>query len=444
MNEKKLNGRDNFSSKFGFILACIGSAVGMGNIWLFPYRVGQFGGAAFLIPYFIFVFLLGFTGVVEEIAFGRAMENGPLGAFKKALERKGQKGGDIIALIPIIGSFGIAIGYSVVVGWILRFTILSFTGAVTSSSDSGAFFGVIAGRFGSFSWHLAALVIVLLIMSYGIKDGIEKLNKILMPLFFIMFLLLAIRVAFLPGATQGYTFLFYPDWSKLLELKTWIFALGQAFFSLSLAGSGTLVYGSYLKKDVDVVNSAVNIAIYDTIAAMLAALVILPAVFAFSLEPTAGPPLMFIVMPEIFKKMPMGTFFCTVFFVAVAFAAFTSIVNLFETPIETLESKFKLSRFKAVAIVMGLGFISGIFLEDGNVLGSWMDFISINIIPLGAFLAGAMFFWVCGDDFAREQINLGRDKNKANVDWIVPLGKYVFCGLTIFIFVVGIILHGIG
>lgn len=140
----------------------------------------------------------------------------------------------------------------------------------------------------------------------------------------------------------------------------------------------------------------------------------------------------------------MGTFFCTVFFVAVAFAAFTSIVNLFETPIETLESKFKLSRFKAVAIVMGLGFISGIFLEDGNVLGSWMDFISINIIPLGAFLAGAMFFWVCGDDFAREQINLGRDKNKANVDWIVPLGKYVFCGLTIFIFVVGIILHGIG
>lgn len=139
-------------------------------------------------------------------------------------------------------------------------------------------------------------------MSYGIKDGIEKLNKILMPLFFIMFLLLAIRVAFLPGATQGYTFLFYPDWSKLLELKTWIFALGQAFFSLSLAGSGTLVYGSYLKKDVDVVNSAVNIAIYDTIAAMLAALVILPAVFAFSLEPTAGPPLMFIVMPEIFKK----------------------------------------------------------------------------------------------------------------------------------------------
>lgn len=155
-----------------------------------------------------------------------------------------------------------------------------------------------------------------------------------------------------------------------------------SIFSLSLAGSGTLVYGSYLKKDVDVVNSAVNIAIYDTIAAMLAALVILPAVFAFSLEPTAGPPLMFIVMPEIFKKMPMGTFFCTVFFVAVAFAAFTSIVNLFETPIETLESKFKLSRFKAVAIVMGLEVYFWNFLRGRKCFRLLDGLHSINIIPL--------------------------------------------------------------
>lgn len=438
----ELENRDSFQSKIGFILACVGSAVGMGNIWMFPYRVGQLGGAAFLIPYFIFIALLGFTGVVEEMSLGRAMGTGPLGAFKKALERRGKQGGDLIGLIPVFGSLGIAIGYTVVVGWIIKFALQSITGAVTAAENSGAFFGSIAGPFGSVTWHIVAIVLSLIVMCCGISSGIEKVNKIMMPLFFLMFIFLAIRVFFLPGAFVGYEFMLRPDWIKLADPKTWIFALGQAFFSLSLAGSGTVVYGSYLKKDVDVIGSAVYVAVFDTIAAMLAAFVIIPAVFSFGFEPSAGPPLMFIVMPEIFKQIPLGAVVSSIFFIAVLFAGVTSLVNLYETPIEALQQRFHWSRGKSVSVVMSFGFLIGLYVEDGNNLGMLMDFVSIYIIPVGALLAAIMFFWVCGDEFVKEQIYLGREKK--NMDWIVPLGKYIFCGLTIFVILAGIVMRGIG
>ncbi|MEW8973138.1 MAG: sodium-dependent transporter [Tissierellaceae bacterium] len=445
MDNKEFNTletRDTFDSRVGFILACVGSAVGMGNIWLFPYRVGQFGGAAFLIPYFIFVVLIGFTGVIGEMAFGRAMGTGPLGAFKKAMERRGKKHGDLIGLIPVIGSLGIAIGYSVVVGWILRFTVGSITGAVTNSPDSGAYFGMIAGKFGSVGWHFAGLVLTFSIMVAGISAGIEKVNKFMMPAFFGMFLILAVRVLLLPGSGAGYEYLFNPKWELLKDPKTWVFALGQAFFSLSLAGSGTLVYGSYLKKDEDIVNSAVTVSIFDSIAAMLAAFVIIPSVFAFNTDPAAGPPLMFITMPEIFKQMPAGRLFASIFFIAVLFAGMTSLVNLFEAPIESLQERFKFSRAKAVSTVGIIAAIIGVFIEDGDVLGTWMDVVSIYVIPLGALLAGIMFFWICGPKFAREQAQLGRQKQIGT--WFEPMSRYVFVGLTIVVYIMGILYGGIG
>lgn len=445
MDDKRfgtLESRDSFKSRFGFILACIGSAVGMGNIWLFPYRVGQFGGAAFLIPYFIFVILIGFTGVIGEMAFGRAMGTGPLGAFKKAMEKRGKNHGDLIGLIPVIGSLGIAIGYSVVVGWILRFTVGSLSGSLISSPNSGAYFGIIAGKFGSVGWHFAALIITFIVMTAGISEGIEKINKFMMPAFFGMFLILAVRVFFLPGSGVGYTYLFTPEWKALKDPQTWVFALGQAFFSLSLAGSGTLVYGSYLKKSEDIVNSAMIVSIFDAIAAMLAALVIIPSVFAYNLDPAAGPPLMFITMPEIFKQMPAGRLFASIFFIAVLFAAVTSLVNLFEAPIESLQEKFKFSRIKAVTIVGLIGALVGIFIEDGDILGVWMDVVSIYVIPLGAMLAGIMFYWVCGSKFAREQVQLGRQKELGS--WFEPMSKYVFVGLTIIVYILGIFYGGIG
>ncbi len=440
MNNNKT--RDSFNSKIGFILACIGSAVGMGNIWLFPYRVGQFGGAAFLIPYFIFVLLIGFTGVIGEMAFGRSMRNGPLGAFKKAFEKKGLKGGGILGLIPTLAALALGIGYAVVVGWILRFTVGSITGSMLSAENSAAYFGEIAGNYSSISWHILGLVIVFSIMIFGIGKGIEKINKVLMPLFFVLFIFLAIRVFMLGGdVSKGYEYLFNTNWEALSDKKTWIYALGQAFFSLSLAGCGTVVYGSYLDDKEDLVSSAFYVSIFDTIAALLAALVIIPAVFAFGIEPTAGPALMFISLPEVFKTMPAGSIFAIIFFVAVLFAGITSLINIFESPVEALQSKFGLSRHKSIAIIAVIAFAVGVFIE-GDHLSGWMDFVSIYALPLGALLAGFTFFWILGFPFAEDEVSKGRD-HKIGA-WFRVFGKYVFCGITVLVYILGLIYGGIG
>lgn len=433
--------RETFKNRFGFVLACIGSAVGMGNIWMFPYRVGECGGAAFLIPYFFFIFILGFAGVTGEMAFGRAMGAGSIGAFRKATQMRNKNWGGAVGVIPTVASLGIALGYSVVVGWILKFLAGSISGELMNVA-SEEYFGVIASNFGSVPWHLLALGITFVIMVFGVSNGIEKVNKFLMPLFFGLFVILAVRVFFLDGSEAGYQFLLKPDWSYLLQAKTWVYALGQAFFSLSLAGCGTIVYGSYLKKDEDIIASARNVAIFDTLAALLAAFVILPAVFAFQLDPNAGPPLMFITMPKVFQQMPAGKLFSVIFFIAVFVAAITSLINLFETPVEAVQGKFKLSRKKAVLVVALITIPVAVLIESGDVVGTWMDVFSIYLTPLGALLAAIMFFWVCPKGFAREQVQMGREKKIGA--WFEPMTKYVFVGLTVAVFVLGILYGGIG
>lgn len=438
--------RDSFRTRTGFIIACIGSAVGMGNIWLFPARVSSLGGAAFLIPYFICVIVIGFTGVIGEMAFGRAMGAGPMGAFGKATEMrgKGKKLGEGLALIPVLTSFALAIGYSVVVGWILKYLVGSLSGELFKASsvdEFGGMFNAVAGSFGNVGWHIIALVLTFVIMTYGIASGIEKANKIMMPLFFAMFVGMAIYISTLPGASAGYYYLTHPDWSYLLNGKTWVYALGQAFFSLSLAGSGTLVYGSYLKKDVDVPTSARTVAFWDTMAALVAALTIIPAMATAGQELTSGGPgLMFIFLPNVFAQMPGGNLVIIIFFLAVTFAGLTSLVNLFETPVEALQTKFGFSRKKAVAVIGVSGSAIAICIE--GIVSGWMDIFSIYFCPIGAAIAGILFFWVCGKDFVREQVDMGARKKLGN--WFEFASKYVFCGLTIAVLVFGTLLGGIG
>ena len=439
---KDMINRDNFTSKAGFILACIGSAVGMGNIWLFPYRVGQFGGAAFLIPYIIFIVLLGCTGLMGEFAFGRMTQTGPIGSFEYAMESRGYKLGTILGVIPVLGAFGIAVGYAVVVGWFIRFLAGSITGEMISSPDSGVYFGEIAGPFGSVLWHLLAILITGLILSVGVSKGIEKVNKFMMPAFYILFLILFIRVITLNGATEGIKYLLVPKWEYISQPKTWIYALGQAFFSLSLAGSGMIVYGSYLKKDIDIPDSAKNTAIFDTIAAITAGLVIIPAVFAFGFDPASGPPLMFITLPSVFKEMALGQFFAIIFFISVLFASITSLMNLLEVPIEALQNKLKMKRNTSVLLVCSTAFLIGLFIENGDLLGGWMDFVSIYIIPLGALMAGIMFFWIIGIKTAKREIEIGAKKTLGS--WFEPMAKYVFVILTFIVLLGGIMLGGIG
>ena len=398
------------------------------------------------LPYFICVIVIGFTGVIGEMAFGRAMGAGPMGAFGKATEMrgKGKKLGEGLALIPVLTSFALAIGYSVVVGWILKYFVGSVTGELFKASsvdEFGGMFNAVASSFGNVGWHLIALAITFIIMIYGIASGIEKANKVMMPLFFVMFVGMAIYISTLPGASDGYYYLTHPDWSYLLSGKTWVYALGQAFFSLSLAGSGTLVYGSYLKKDVDIPTSARTVAFWDTMAALVAALTIIPAMATAGQELTSGGPgLMFIFLPNVFSQMPGGNLVIIIFFLAVTFAGFTSLVNLFETPVEALQTKFGFSRKKAVATIAISGSAIAICIE--GIVSGWMDIFSIYFCPIGAAIAGILFFWVCGKDFVRQQIDMGARKPMGN--WFEFASKYVFCFLTIAVLVLGTLLGGIG
>ena len=273
--------RESFNSRWGFILACIGSAVGMGNIWMFPTRVSLYGGGPFLIPYFIFVVVIASTGVIGEMSFGRAARSGPIDAFGMVCEKKGKrKVGEGLGMIPVLGSLAMAIGYTVVMGWILKYAVGTFTGATLAPKtieEFGGRFGTMASAFGNNIWQILALILCMCILIFGVGAGIEKANKILMPIFFALFVILGIYVAFQPGAATGYQYIFRVDKAAILDPKTWIFALGQAFFSLSVAGNGTLIYGSYLSDEEDIPSSAARVAFFDTLAAMLAALVIIPA-----------------------------------------------------------------------------------------------------------------------------------------------------------------------
>lgn len=447
MEKHSSHNNGTFSSAMGFVIACVGSAVGLGNIWMFPYRLGQYGGAAFLIPYLLFIFLFGWVGLSAEFAIGRRAGTGTLGSYhycysRGASSESSRKNlGSILGWIPLFGSLGIAIGYAIILGWVLRFFGGSVTGSLMSA-DTQEVFSAITGSFGSLTWHIIVVAIVTLVLCTGVTDRIEGISKVLMPLFFILFLLLAIYVCFLPGAASGYAFLFVPDWSKLLDVNTWVMAMGQAFFSLSITGSGMIVYGAYLGKNVDIPGVSLKTAGFDTIAALLSSLVIMPAVFAFGIDPKSGPPLLFLTLPKVFAQMPLGQVFSIIFFLSVFFAGITSLINMFEAVIESTQHKLRLNRKAAVLLCGVLTLLVGVFLEPEARVGNWMDFITIIIVPFGAVLGAISIYYVFGYQNIHPELELGRKKPVS--PWFGITAKCVYVPLTIIVFVLGLIYHGIG
>ena len=442
--EKK---RDAFKSRTGFVIACIGSAVGMGNIWRFPYMVSDWGGMTFLIPYVIFVILISSTGLIEEMALGRAAKGGPIKAFGKCTEIRygSSKIGQIVGTIPVIGSLALAIGYTVVVGWIFKYTYLAFSGQISAMESNmdkiGGTFGTTASSYGNNMWLIIAVIVMAIIMAFGIAGGIERANKFMMPLLFVLFLGLGVYISTLPGATDGYKYIFTLNPKGLLNVNLWIFAFGQAFFSLSIAGNGTVIYGSYLDKSENIPSSARNVAIFDTIAALLAAFVIIPgmAVGGHRLD-GGGPGLMFISLISVFNGMPGGKIIGIIFYICVLFAGVSSLINLYEAPVATLQEKFGLKRITSVSIIGVLGCAVALVIQ--GIVSGWMDAVSIYICPLGAMLAAIMFFWVAGKEFAIKEVNEG--KKKPIGKWFFPLGKYVLVPLAFVALVAGAILGGIG
>ncbi len=456
--------RDGFQSRWGFILACIGSAVGMGNIWRFPIMVSKFGGLTFLIPYILFVVLIASTGVIEEFALGRAAGRGPVGAFGMCTENRygNRRIGEIIGALPVLGSLMLAIGYTVVLGWIIKYCIMGITGELyslgTDMAAIGGAFGAAApeadtlpaalsmmlgGLFtiGNGGWLLTALVLSLVIMALGISGGIERANKLLMPALFFLFVILGIYLLLLPGAGKGYSYIFTLDPKGLADPQVWIYAFGQAFFSLSIAGNGSVIYGSYLSREEDIPKSAGYVALFDTLAAVLAMLVILPSMAVGGVEPSAGGPgLMFVYLVYVFNGMAGGRWVGMIFFLCVLFAGVSSIINLYETPVAFLREKLKWGRVPSVAAIGVLGGIVALLIQP--VTSQWMDVVSIYICPLGAFLAAVMFFWVLKKEDALAAVNWGAKKGV--FAGFYPLGKYVFCAAAVIALIAGAVFGGIG
>ena len=444
----------------------------MGNIWRFPIMVAKWGGLTFLIPYFIIVLLVGNSGVMEEFALGRRAQGGPIDAFGHCTEAKNgnKKLGQAIGLIPIIGSMMLAIGYTVVMSWIFKYAFMSITGSLYAlGTDMGAIGGTFGGAapeaetlgealgmmfsngifgIGNGVWLIIGLVVAMIIMAMGVANGIEAANKIMMPVLFGLFVILAVYIGFQPGASEGYKFLFTLNPAGLVNPQVWIYAFGQAFFSLSVAGNGSVIYGSYLPKDEDIPASARRVALFDTIAALLAAFVIIPAIGAsgFSFEGigtpdgiTPGPGLMFVYLVNILNGMPGGRIIGVIFYIAVLFAGLSSIVNLYEAPVATMQEQFKLKRGPAVAVIGVIGVIVALLIQPWT--SQWMDVVSIYICPLGAGLAAIMFFFVLPRKEALEEVNRGAKKPVGK--WFEYLG-YVFIALCVIALVAGAMLGGIG
>ncbi len=432
----------HFASRWGFILASVGSAVGMANVWGFPNKMGSNGGSAFLLIYLLFVAIFSYVGLPAEFAMGRRSGTGTLGSYENAWATRGKtmgKVGGLLGWLPLAGSMCIAIGYAVIVTYVLKALVDSVLGTLMTT-DTAAWFGSFSAQpYSVIPFHIIVVVGTLLTLFLGAKS-IERTNKVMMPLFFVIFLILAVRVAFLAGSGEGYAFMFTPRWEMLADPMIWIWAMGQAFFSLSVTGSGMIVYGAYLSKEEDVVGVAQHTALFDTIAALVAALVMIPACFSYGLDVGAGPSLLFVTLPTILQDIPFGQLFAIILYVAMIFAGVSSLQNMFEAVAESLIHKFpKLNRTAALIIlcVICLGF--GIGMETIDKWGPWMDLVSIYIIPIGATLGAVSWFYVMKKDELLSAINTGCKRERGTFWYSV--GRYLYVPLAIILCCVALFKH---
>ena len=433
------NHKTKFKTRWGFILACVGSAVGMANVWGFPYKIGSNGGAAFLIPYLIFVLLFSFVGLSTEYAIGRYAGTGTLGAYEKAVTSRFPKSKFLkhIGWLPLIGSFCIALGYAVIIAYVLKGLFDSITGNIMSV-DADAWFSEFSLKdFSVLPYHIIVLILTLVTVFVG-TEAIEKTNKIMMPLFFMLFVLIAFRIAFLPNALAGYRFLLTPDFTYLKDPMTWIWAMGQAFFSLSVTGSGMIVYGAYLDDKENVVYGAKNTAVFDTVAALVASLVMIPACFAYGIDVSGGPGLLFVTLPTILQDIIGGRIFAILLFLAVTFGGISSLQNMIEAVVESLEYKWKKLPRKIVSVIIGILLIGiGMFMEPISKWGPWMDLVSIYIIPIGACIGAAVWFWVMKKEDLLREINKGTDKKVGDL-WY-NMGRYLYVPFALILCLIALI-----
>ncbi len=399
--------RSTFGSKFGLLAAAVGSAVGLGNIWKFPYLAGENGGGAFIIVYLLCVLFLGVPALLSELSLGYIGRSNGIGAMRNIT---GNNRWSVIGILGFVGAFAILGFYFVVAGWSLEFVYQSVAGSFAGQSDD-----VIAQNFDTFRfdtwrpylWTIVFVVLTATVLYAGVEKGIEKWSKVLMPVLFLILVYLCGYAIFLPNSEVGYRFYFDFDFSKI-NADVVIAALGQSFFSLSLGMGAIMIYGSYIEKGTNLAKTSIQIASLDTLVAVLAGLVVFPAVFSYGIDPAAGPQLVFITLPTVFAQMTGGYFFSILFFLLVAVAALTSTISIMEVQTATIAEEFKMNRKLALGVMSVIMVVIGcmcsyslIPIEGGNELAffgvSLFDVFDILtsyvILPIGGLLILLYLGW---------------------------------------------------
>ena len=382
------NERSTFSGKLGFVLAAAGSAVGLGNIWRFPYLAAKYGGGIFLLVYLVLVVTFGFALMTAEISIGRKTGLSAIEAFK-ALNKKYAFIGYLASIIPII----ILPYYSVIGGWVTKYLVTFVSGDVASAAHDGYFDGFITGVSQPIVYFLIFIGLTWLTVMFGVEKGVEKVSKFMMPVLIVLSLVIAVYSMLLPGAINGVLYYITPDFSKF-SIKTVLSAMGQLFYSMSIAMGIMITYGSYMKKDVNLESSVKQIEIFDTGIAFLAGLMIIPAVFVFSGGDEAalgkGPSLMFVTLPKVFQSMKGGAVVGAAFFVLVLFAALTSSISLMETVVSIFQDKLKLGRKSACIAVLVLSIVLGIPSALGYGVWGGIKIIGMQFLDFFGFISNSV------------------------------------------------------
>lgn len=439
--------RGSFSGGLGFVFAAAGSAVGLGNLWRFPYLAAQYGGGIFLLVYLILAVTFGFALLTAEIAIGRKTKLSPVLAYKK-LNKKFSFLGYIATLVPII----IIPYYCVIGGWVTKYVTVYAQGLVAPAAKDGYFSDFIGHPVAPLVFFLIFMLLSIVVIMLGVKKGIEKLSKFLMPLLIVLTIGIAIYALTLPNAMEGVKYYLIPDFSKF-SILTVAGAMSQLFYSMSIAMGIMVTYGSYTRDDVNLTKSVNRIEFFDTLVALLAGLTIIPAVYIFSGEEglsSQGAGLMFMTLPKVFQQMPGGNIIALLFFVLVFFAAITSSISVMEAIVSSLMDKFHLKRIPSCLIVIGICLLLGIPSSLGNglwanikILGmdflTFFDYISNSILmPIVAFCTCILVGWVVKPKVLTDEITKNGEKFGRKKLFNVMI-KYVAPICLLFIFVTGIL-----
>lgn len=433
------NKRASFGGKLSVILVAAGSAIGLGAIWRFPYIAGENGGAAFVLVFLLSVLVVGIPAMLAEFAIGRYTRKNAVGAFRSLSKRWSWLGyGGVLCALFISGY------YYLIAGWSLEYLVNSATGQLYSSSLS------FTEQFKEFqaSWRPLIYGVIFIFMTYfivsrGVEKGIEKASKIMMPLLFVILIVMAVRVAFMPGASEGYRFFLSCDFAQAFKPETIMMAIGQAFFSLSVGMGCMVTYSSYFKRNNNLVNTSLNVSLLTLMVSVLAGLVIFPAVFSAGIEPSEGPSLVFVTLPEIFNGMPLAPLWSTIFFVLVMLASLTSTISFHEVLTAYFAEEFKLSRraaaitTTAISVVLSLLTFSKLFGIDYLDI---FDKLTANVMmPLGAMFTCVFVAWFLERGFMKNEITNQNTINRYVAPVIVFMLKYITPLLIFYIFVMNLI-----